>query len=131
VLSKAELKFLLEGKTPNPGYDCVMRHRIRQKLLKFQREDLPALKRSDWAAGIIRKITENRNRITENCNPSLVLNENENRPNLPYSAGNVAPGKGFEPLRPRGPHALKACALPGFATPAPNIPRFKVITTFC
>lgn len=32
----------------------------------------------------------------------------------------MTPGKGFEPLRPKGPHALKACALPGFATPAPE-----------
>ena len=34
----------------------------------------------------------------------------------------MAPGRGFEPLRPRGPHAfrrwLQACALPGLATPA-------------
>ena len=29
-----------------------------------------------------------------------------------------APGMGFEPMRPKGPHALKACALPGLATPA-------------
>jgi hypothetical protein len=46
------------------------------------------------------------------------------------TSNEVAPGKGFEPLRPKGPHALKACALPGLATPAPNNPLSKAIITF-
>jgi hypothetical protein len=52
------------------------------------------------------------------------------RPTSQDHESQVAPGKGFEPLRPKGPHALKACALPGLATPAPNNPLPKVITTF-
>ncbi len=80
MLSKAELKFLIEGKTADPRYDAVMRHRIRRKLLTFQREDLPALKRGGWDTQLldaILRITENRNNITEFRNGS----ENENSQN--------------------------------------------------
>jgi len=94
MLSRAELKFLIEGKTTDPGYDAVMRHRIRRKLLKFQRDDLPAFKRTDWVA---RWITENCN-ITEFRN----MGENENSPkNAPF-AENVVRGTGFEPANPYG-----------------------------
>ena len=80
MLSKAELKFLIEGGTSNPRYDAVMRHRIRRKLLTFQREDLPALKHSDWTARWLRELLE----ITENCNgisEFRKVGENENSPN--------------------------------------------------
>jgi hypothetical protein len=86
-----------------------------------------------------KQLGANLSRVCEDALKSFISRNNpENRPigdclapyDNPMCAKTVAPGKGFEPLRPRGPHALKACALPGFATPAPNIPRFKVITTF-
>ena len=80
MLSKAELKFLLEGKTTDPGYDAVIRHRIRRKLLKFQRDALPALKQGDWTARWLRGLVE----ITENCNGIMEfrnLGENENSHN--------------------------------------------------
>ena len=120
TLSKAELKFLLEGKTPNPGYDRVMRYRIRQKLLKFQRDDLPALKHN----GLGTQLLDATLRITENCNDITEfrnVGENENSRIMPCLP-KVAPGGRFELPGPRGPHALKACALPGFATPAPEEP---------
>ncbi len=106
MLSKAELKFLIKGKTTDPGYDAVMRHRIRRKMLKFQRDDMPALKRSDWAA---RWITENCNDITEFRNAG----ENGNSANNVPFVRKVAPGRGFEPLRPKEPQVLQTCALPG------------------
>ncbi|MBA7504846.1 hypothetical protein ES706_03504 [subsurface metagenome] len=100
MLSKAELKFLIEGKTSNPGYDAVMRFRVRQKLLKFQRDDLPALKRGDWGTQLldtILRITENRN-ITESRN----VGENENSPYSAPFRENVVRGTGFEPANPYG-----------------------------
>ena len=80
MLSKSELKFLIQGGTGNPKHDAVMRHRIRRKLLKFQRDDLPALKHNGVGTQLLDatlKITENCNDITEFRNAG----ENENSPN--------------------------------------------------
>jgi hypothetical protein len=112
MLSKAELRFLIEGGTSSPGYDRVMRHRIRQKLLKFQRDDLPALAHNGMGAQLldaILRITKNCNAITDSCN----LHENVENQKIAHFARKVAPGRGFEPLRPKGPQVLQTCALPG------------------
>ncbi len=112
MLSKSELKFLTEGGTGNPDYDRVMKHRIRAKLLKFER-DVPVLKRNDWSRRWLLQVLSS---VTENCNGATEFRnagENENSPNNAPSVRKVAPGRGFEPLRPKGPQVLQTCALPG------------------
>ena len=84
VLSEAELKFLLEGGTGNPKHDAVMRHRIRRKLQKFQRDELPALKRNEWTErwlhDVVVRVIKDCNQVTENCNAlqdSVMMSENQ------------------------------------------------------
>ena len=112
MLSAAERKFLTEGTTGNPKHDAVMRFRIRRKLMRFQC-DLSTLTHNGLGAQfldvLMRIITDFRNQsghLTKNCNF-------ENGPKNASFVVKEAPGKGFEPLRPKGSHALQACALPG------------------
>jgi hypothetical protein len=98
MLSKAELKFLIEGKTTNPRYDSVLKYRICQKLLKFQRDDLPALKHNGFGAQFLDTalgITENRSNVTESRN----VGENENSPNNAIFTKSRRPGRDLNPRR--------------------------------
>ena len=99
MLSKKELEFLLKGGTGNPDYDRVMRHRIRAKLLRFEREALPTLKANDWSKQwlfqILLSATKNCNDVTEFRNAS----ENQNSVlNAPF-AENWRPGRDLNPRR--------------------------------
>jgi integrase len=102
MLSKSELKFLAEGGTGNPKHDAVMRFRIRRKLLKFQRDDLPAIKHNDWTGRWLHEITDNSNLLRN----SVIAGGNENSLRT-LLFPNVAPGGRFELPRPDGPYALK------------------------
>ena len=98
MLSKAELKFLIQGGTGNSKHDAVMRHRIRQKLLKFQREDLPALKHN----GVGTQLLDATLKITENCNDITGfrnVGENEEVPNTQQNPGLRRPGRDLNPRR--------------------------------
>ncbi len=79
-----------------------MRHRIRRKLLKFERDVLPALKCNDWSKRwlpcVPLSITENCNGVTEFRN----VGENENSPYGAPFAKKVVRGTGFEPANPYG-----------------------------
>ena len=113
MLSKSELKFLIQGGTGNPDYDRVIKHRVRAKLLRFERDVLPALKLNDWSKHWLLHVLLS---VTENCNGATEFRnagENENSPNTAPFVRKVAPGQGFEPWRPKGPQVLQTCALPG------------------
>ncbi len=101
LLSRSEREYLIKGTTGSPDYDRVMKHRIRAKLLKFERDVLPALKINDWSKQWLSQVLLS---VTENCNITEFRNagENENSPkNAPF-AENVVRGRGFEPANPYG-----------------------------
>ena len=101
LLSRSEREYLTKGTTGSPDYDRVMKHRIRAKLLKFERDVLPVLKLNGWSkqwlSQVLLSVTENRN-ITEFSNAG----ENENYPNNVPFRENVVRGTGFEPANPYG-----------------------------
>ena len=84
TLSESERKFLLEGKTSDLRYAKVIRYRIRQKLLEFLRDDLPALKRNEWTErwlhDVVVRVIKNCNQVTEISNQlqdSVTVSENQ------------------------------------------------------